>query len=319
MAAIVAIRAQSISRLLPASAVAAVLMLASGQPAAAQTPPAVPGTAQATAGDDQQLETVTVEAERAKQRQQISAFVSAIAVAPFQDSLKRWHSPVCPMVAGLPRPQGEFILEKISQIAQQAGVPLAPERCRANLDIVVTSRPEELLRAWSRRDVNLLLGEGASRTRHFIDDARPIRVWYNSQLVTVDGSPFTEFQDVAGGIPNNTHARGSRIVFDDVRALTAVLIIVDTKQVKGVTYDQLASYIGMVGLAELHADARIGDTLTVLQLFARPQSAPAGGLSTWDKAYLKALYRTQQSDKMQLLEMKTSMVSDLGAGTAKAP
>jgi hypothetical protein len=34
-------------------------------------------------------------------------------------------------------------------------------------------------------------------------------------------------------------------------------------------------------------------------------------LSTWDEAFLKALYHTEQTDKQQLDEIKTAMVEGL--------
>lgn len=307
--------------LTPGLLIAALIGMSNAAPALAQARSETPPAGRPAPADDQPMDTVTVEAERAKAlvRKQVSAFVSAITVAPFQDTLKRWRSALCPMVAGLPRSQGEFFLEKISQFAHEAGAPLAPERCEANLAIVFTSRPEELLRAWSRRNVKLFLGAGARRITRFIDESRPVRIWYNSTLMAVDGMALGEFQDIAGGVPNNPHARASHIAVDEVRTLDAVLIVVDTGRVSGVTYDQLAGYIAMASLAELHADAPLGDAVTILGLFATPQRAPADGLSPWDKAYLRALYHTQQGETMQLQDMKSFMVRDLGAAPGPKP
>jgi hypothetical protein len=36
--------------------------------------------------------------ERALVEKAVSSYVSAIAVAPFQESLARWQSPICPLV-----------------------------------------------------------------------------------------------------------------------------------------------------------------------------------------------------------------------------
>src|ERR1700722_15353063 len=83
------------------------------------------------------LNTITVQGRREVLERQEKSFVSAIAVAPFSESLARWRTPICPLVAGLPRDHGEFILNRFSQIAQAAGAPLAPEHCRGNLYIFV--------------------------------------------------------------------------------------------------------------------------------------------------------------------------------------
>jgi hypothetical protein len=99
---------------------------------------------------DTRLNTITVEAQRATLEKRIRTFVSAIAVAPYQESLARWEDPtlICPLVGGLPRDDGEFILTRLSSIALAAGAPLGPARCRPNFYIIVTSEPDALIKAW---------------------------------------------------------------------------------------------------------------------------------------------------------------------------
>lgn len=54
-----------------------------------------------------------------------------------------------------------------------------------------------------------------------------------------------------------------------------------------------------------------GDAPTILRLFTDTANAPAQGMSLWDTAYLKALYRTQHDDKTQLLAIKAAMLKDV--------
>jgi hypothetical protein len=98
------------------------------------------------------LATITVEAQRESLKRQVRTFVSAIAAQRFRDSLARWEKPttICPQVAGLPREEGEFVLGRLSGIALAAGAPLGPEHCKANFFVIVTEKPEELLKV-SRR------------------------------------------------------------------------------------------------------------------------------------------------------------------------
>jgi hypothetical protein len=49
---------------------------------------------------------------------------------------------------------------------------------------------------------------------------------------------------------------------------------------------------------------------TILHLFGE-ENAPTLGLSPWDFAFLKALYSTEQKDKMQLSEIKTSVIQQV--------
>jgi hypothetical protein len=93
-----------------------------------------------------------------------------------------------------------------------------------------------------------------------------------------------------------------------MRDLTSAIVIVDTQRVRDVTFGQIAAYIAMVGLAELRSDPNWGTAPTMLSLFSTLERKPPMGLSSWDQAYLKALYHTSHADKMQLAEMKTSVL-----------
>jgi len=66
----------------------------------------------------------------------------------------------------------------------------------------------------------------------------------------------------------------------------------------------------MAGLAEIRLDAKMGDAPSILQLFTAYGHTPPPGLSPWDQAFIKALYRTRPS---QLAAIKTSVVNELGA------
>src|SRR5580700_10489154 len=72
------------------------------------------------------LQEVTVRAHRIELEKRVSKFVNQIAATENgAEGLARWQRSVCPLVSGLPRQDGEFILERLSEIAHVAGVPLA--------------------------------------------------------------------------------------------------------------------------------------------------------------------------------------------------
>jgi hypothetical protein len=269
------------------------------------------------------LDQITVEArrERALLEREVSTFVSAIAVAPFKESLARWRVAICPLVAGLPRDHGEFILKRVSQIASDAGVPLAPEHCRGNFYVVVTANPDALLKAWMKRDVSMFGDAGGAKVRGFLKASAPIRVWYNANLDTAEGLPltgdgtsFAPMRSTAqplAGVPNNTHALGFRLSHDEVRDLTSVIVLIDSNRAQGISFGQLADYVGLIGMAELRLDAEVGEAPSILRLFSASGKAPPAGLTHWDQSFLKALYRTEQTDVMQLSEIKIAIVRDI--------
>jgi hypothetical protein len=253
---------------------------------------------------DTKLNTVTVEAQRQTLKRQVNSFVSAIAMQRFDDTLARWEEPVelCPSVAGLPRDDGEFILARLSRIALVAGAPLGAENCKVNFYVIVTEKPNELLKALEKKNSKMYTNGYPTLIREFRSATSPIRVWYNAELYDRYGTRLE-----SGG---SWHT-ASRIIFSSIRDLASVFVIVDTRRLKGVTFGQIAAYIAMVGLAELRSEPKLGATPTILSLFSTSEGKPPPSLTSWDQAYLKALYHTAHDDKMQLAEIKTSVVKDL--------
>jgi len=139
--------------------------------------------------------------------------------------------------------------------------------------------------------------------RQFESATSPIRVWYNAELYDDDGR---RLRGSASGTASN-------IKFSSMRDLTSIIVIVDTQRVResGVTFGQIAAYIAMVGLAELRSDPKIGAAPTILSLFSTSGRERPSGLTSWDQAYLEALYHTSHWDRMQLAEIKTSVMNDL--------
>ena len=266
------------------------------------------------------LDAITVEAARHREsvERQVKAFVAQIAVKPYDSSLARWQTvtPICPLVAGLPHEDGEYILARVSKIAAAAGAPLGPEHCKPNLYIVVSANPDALLKAWNKRDARMFGNEadqGGAKIRKFLNSNSPIRVWYNAELYNQDGTPLGNEDDCQSTIlcRTNLRATATRIGFSETRDLSSALIMVDGPRARGVSFGQLASYIAMIGLAEIRAGADVTDAPTILHLFSRPENERPAGLSTWDESFLKALYHTDQTDKQQLAEIKTTMVEGL--------
>lgn len=309
-----------------ASCVAAVALSAwaGAAPSSDVASPPAPKSA-ADAPDKPGLDQITVEAqrERATVEHQVSSFVSAISAAPNRDSLARWITPICPLVAGLPRGHGEFVLTRVSKIATDSGVPLAAENCRGNFYVIVTADPDALLKAWIKRDISIFGDAGGTQIRAFLNSSRPVRVWYNADLSTAEGLPLTAHDGTAAvatgtdmgggvlqGVPANDHALGFRLKHDEVRGLSSVIVLVDSRRARGVSFGQLADYVALIGLAELRLDAKVGEAPTILHLFSESDKAPPG-LSPWDQYFLKALYHTEQSDVMQLSEIKISIVRDV--------
>jgi hypothetical protein len=284
--------------------VAAGMVVGSIAAAAADTPPTLePPKAH--------IDSTTVEAskDRAALEQRVRTFVNAIAVKPGDESLARWQNqiPLCPLVAGMPKADGEFILSRVSKIATAAGAPLAPANCKGNFFIVVTSDPEGVIKAWSKRDVRIFgeeTDQGGTKIREF-QSSSPVRVWYNTEFYQIDGTPLGNLEGRTG-----LAAKATRIETNNYRALSSVMAIIDTRRMKDVSFGQVAAYVAMVGLAQIRPEANVTEAPTILNLFGASGKAPPS-LTAWDESFLKAVYQTRITDKAQMAEIKTAMVQDV--------
>lgn len=269
------------------------------------------------------LDTITVEADRKALRRQVDAFVTGIAAAPREQSLANWQreTPICFLVGGLPREDGEYMLARLSKIAASAGAPLGKEHCKPNFFIVATSQADALLKAWGKRDPRMFGSADGKSIHKFLNATAPVRAWYNAELYNSDGTPLgngegqSDFDISQARV--NLRADATRIRFNNVRNLSSVMVVIDAPHAKGITFGQLAAYVAMIGLAEIRVDAetrvdaRTSDSpSSILQLFSG-SATPPPGLSAWDEAFLKALYHTDHLDQHQILEIKTSMVQDI--------
>jgi hypothetical protein len=274
--------------------------------AAADTPPA-------SEPPKAHIDSTTIEAskDRAAVEQRVRKFVNAIAVKPGDESLARWQNqiPLCPLVAGMPKADGEYILSRVSKIATAAGAPLAPPNCKGNFFIVVTSDPEGVIKAWSKRDVRIFgeeTDQGGTRIREFLSSSSPVRVWHNTEFYQIDGTPLGNLEGRTTGVG----ARATRIDTNNYRALSSVMAIVDTRRMKDVSFGQVAAYVAMVGLVQIRPQANVTEAPTILNLFDASGKAPPA-LTAWDEAFLKAVYQTRITDKAQMAEIKTAMVQDV--------
>jgi hypothetical protein len=274
-------------------------------------------TVNAVRADD--VSTVTVESRRdhAKLEQQVNSFVASALVRPYSDeSLPRWDHPMCPLVAGLPRAAGEFVLARLSQIARAAHAPLGSEKCKPNLFVIVARNPERFLRLWWHRNPALFDTHfGIAPVRRFIETSRPVRVWYNAGMTGgEEGSLFSGMlamsADAGLGMTDypvlvEPSTLGSRLTYPAVRAIDSVIIVIDPSLVSTLNIGQLTDYVGLVGLSQINLDKDLGDVPTILRVFGAGGPPPIE-MTAWDRALLQSLYTTTQRSRVQLSQMQTT-------------
>jgi hypothetical protein len=268
------------------------------------------------------LDQVTVQAQRETLRKQVDQFFhSAMLKPPFDESILRWDQAVCPMVIGMIRPAGEFVLRRLSELARESGVPLAGENCKhPNLFIIVAKNPETFLRLWWRRQPKMYnTGNGIYPVRRFIEKSRPVRVWYNvgsadsneiSGLLaaSVDAGLGTVDYPI---VQEPSSGASYRLKFPVTRSIGSAIVVIDPAQVDQLNIGQFSDYITMISLVEINQDADLGAISTILNLFATSTAAGPLEMSRWDKALLRALYTSDHGSRVQMSQMETRAINFL--------
>jgi hypothetical protein len=255
---------------------------------------------------------------------QVHLFVSAatrqVGAPGPPSSLARWSQPICARVDGLPAEQSAVILTHLSRAVESAGLKLQPPGCRANLYIVATNEPDEVLHTLQKRVPSWFGGATTlAALKHFLKTSRPVRVWYSTRFV---GKYGNNLQSLDLATPtnhptlHNNFAGLSALEFDDVRAIGAVIEAIDVTRIAGVDFSRLADYLSMAALAEINFDVDLHTAPTILRTFdalGAPVSvaqAPAE-LTAWDRSFLHGLYVTSQSSKMQRSLIEDVMLREL--------
>jgi hypothetical protein len=230
------------------------------------------------------------------------------------ESLGRWRVPICFLVAGMLKTEGEHVISRLSADADSAGVHLAGEHCKPNFMVILTSDPDsELARLKARHP--RMLGDGPpAEIERFLHQSqgRAVRTWHNADEINKDGVVVYEFGN--GGCVDfqfpcymSRDYMVSHLNWDLLVTFSSAIIVVDKTHIKNVTLDQLADYIALVGLASINPNVDVGDTPSILQLFTPTAETAPPGLSLWDRAFLSGLYRTDQESRGQRTEIEKTV------------
>ncbi len=319
------------------AAVGLIAFASADRPATAQEPPA--SASSAPAGEVRHQPEVIITGDRAEFQAKIISFVNELTEFNLGDpgrGLARWQESVCPLVTGLPQKQGEYILGRVSDVAQAAGAPLGGEKCHPNLFIIITTHPEADLRDLEKRHrENVFGGAAQSLIDGFITSPRPVRTWYDTVERTPEGMPMLvmSFPGISQQVSVATHAgvvenfpvrpnvndatltnpwsQASHLALNVVWAIQRVFVIVDPTRFKGVSLGQLADYVAMSGLAQIKLDAHLAGDPTILALFDTGPQAASAGLTDWDRAFLKSVYESEQKSVLLRSQLAHDMVAEI--------
>jgi hypothetical protein len=252
-----------------------------------------PAAAQPTA----QSEELVVTGERL--HDMVRGFVEQLQPPPLSEGqMARWDSRLCPLVAGIPERQAQFVIDRISQRAFALGLRPGSAGCRANVLIFFTPDADVLAQALA--DDRALVAyynnaeygntPGREALAAFVASDAPVRWWHVAQTVSRSGIVLDGEGDVVG-------SDGTRLHTPTRQDFNRAMIIVDARQAEGLSFAALADYLAMVTLAQLDPDADTTSTPSILNLFAERAAgleAPAQ-MTAWDLAYLEGLYGARRN------------------------
>jgi hypothetical protein len=239
------------------------------------------------------------------------AFVQGTGVASGERPVARWVDPVCLNVIGISDRHAGLVAERVKRIAAAAGVPIARGNCQNNVAVVFTGDAGETVREVERRAPRRLEEVTGETRRRLVDGNAPIRWWYTTQprsrhnmrastnspgFAAGEGSgaegasgPGSGGSALAGDIPNLYHYNSSLISTQAVRALVSASVIVDVNAMDRMPLEAVAAYVAMVAFAEIREND-FSAPGSIMGMFENSPTA-ARGLTEWDMAFLRALYR----------------------------
>lgn len=287
----------------PLSAVLTLTLALAAGVAWAQEAAPQPAGQEAQTRSPAQLEDVVVEGRQLEAL--VRSFVTEVSQPAHNRGLARWNRPICVGAVNLKNEVGQYVVDRISDLARELEVEAGEPGCRPNILIVAAADGAALASAIVEdRPRNFDLRHngtdaGTRAFRNFRTGDQPVRWWQISMPIDAESG------DRAVRLPGDVDASGyptaPRIhVFAASRLRTQIrddlvrsVIIVDVDRLGGANLVQLADYLALVALAQVDAEADTSAYPTILNLFADPASAPAG-LTDWDRSYLRALYEHDQ-------------------------
>lgn len=267
-------------------------------------PPQDAPVVQAPGQEPTRLDDIVVEGRRLEEM--ASEFVGEISAPNNRRGLARWHDGVCVGAANLTSHVAQGLVDRVSKVALDLGVAPGEPGCDPNIMVVATADGAALADAMVKRsprsfDVgSTQMAQGSRALDAFRTSDAAVRWWTVS--MPVNSETGERAIRLAGDIdPATNQPTAPRVGIFAASRLTSqirddlyqTLVIVDVERLGHTTFDQLADYVAMVALAQIDAEGETGAFNTVLNIFDDPTATP--GLTTWDQAYLHALYGAEQN------------------------
>lgn len=269
-----------------------------------QTPPAT--IQQAPDPEAVELEDVTVVGRSLTDL--IRGFTAEVAEPNRYRGLARWDNQICVSAVNLRVETAQYLVDRVSTIAEDVGLQAGEPGCTPNLMIVATDDGGALARQLvsERRRAFRMGGSGMDRGKVALEDFqatdRPVRWWQMSMPIDsqtgnrayrIPGECSNSCSSVNDYAPVIAIAGASRLRTQIVDNIIRSIVIVDINDVAGLSTQQLADYIALVSLAQIDPDADTRAYSSILNVFGDREAVTE--LTSWDRAYLRGLYDAERN------------------------
>lgn len=235
----------------------------------------------------------------------IGEFVLEMADPPNDNvGFARWGGRICVGAYNFEQGPGEYIVNRVSDVAEEVGLGPRDEGCKPNIMIMFAADGSALARQWAEDEPGMFrpfggvggTTQGMEALNEFIASDAAVRWWQITMPVSDVGQPAVDLPGMRAvrGRPPTVRGGNSRITQLIKDEIWATYVIVDAAKAQGKTWAQLADYIAMVSLAQVDPNGSAAGYDSILNLFDSGAGSYVTALTDWDMTYLHALYDLDQ-------------------------
>lgn len=281
--------------------------------------PMLPLAAQAS--DDDPIVVTGQRIPRAQAHQMAREFTRAVLAAPQADQNARWAEPICIGAIGLRAEVATPLIDRIEATAQKVGARVAEGECQPNVMLAFLQDSDTAFATLERKRPDLLQSTRIEERRKLSQPGLPVR-WFYGQVVEGLGgrgaSPNAPGLAGAPGalfdLPVLNDGTSSRINSPAQVSIKGVTVMVDVPRIAGVPFDALADYLafGILSRTRIDADPK---SASITALFVAEEDSRPTGMSDFDLAMLKALYKIpiNRSAAVHRNQIASEMIKEIAA------
>lgn len=276
---------------------------------------ASPAVAQPAPADDQSSP-IVVQGVRIQDKE-IDRFVDALTEAPTFGQISRFDWAVCPAAVGLGDASSASIVQRMTEVARAASIPVAKAGCKPNVLVIVTRGKSKMIERLSVKYPAYFEGLYPPEIRRLIRDKSSASAWQAQGRIDADGQPLQ--RDIDGRLINERTDAASRLSTASRPHFLAAVVVAELDALAGLTVTQFADYAAMRTFARTDPRrvAASSGAPTILSAIEAPMNSPVPlTLTSWDMAFLKSLYSSDPNRTAagQRGEMKQIVERDLTDG-----